>query len=58
MIYWAVVFFVIAMIAGLFGYTGVSGSTTEIAEIIFYLFLALFVASLVLLLIGRRKKRR
>ena len=48
MLYWAVVFFIVALIAGVFGFGGVAAASAGIAQILFYLFLIGFVFSLVL----------
>jgi len=42
----AVVFLVIALIAALFGFGGIYAAATDIARILFFLFLVLFVVSL------------
>ena len=53
MLYWAAVFFVIAIIAALFGFTSIAVASAGIAKILFYIFLVLFVISLfVVLLMG------
>ena len=39
MLYWAAVFFVIALVAGLLGFTGISIATAEIAKLLFFIFL-------------------
>ena len=54
---WAAIFFVIAMIAAAFGFTGVAEGATEIAKILFYIFLAIFVLCLIagLVLAGKVK---
>jgi uncharacterized membrane protein YtjA (UPF0391 family) len=41
MLQWAATFFVIAIAAALFGFTGISGSAIEIAKILFVAFLIL-----------------
>ena len=46
MLRWAVVFFVVALIAALFGFGGIAVAAAGIAKIIFYLFLILLVISL------------
>jgi uncharacterized membrane protein YtjA (UPF0391 family) len=53
MLYWAAVFFIIAIIAAMFGFGGVASTAGSMAKILFYLFVALFVVSLVLG-VGRR----
>ena len=47
MLRYAIVFFVIAIIAALFGFGGIAAGATEIAKILFFVFLILFVVSLV-----------
>jgi uncharacterized membrane protein YtjA (UPF0391 family) len=47
MLRWAVVFLIIALIAGVFGFGGVYAAATDIARILFFVFLVLFVVSLV-----------
>jgi len=47
MLRWAVVFFVVALIAALFGFTGIALAAAGIAKILFYLFLVLFLITLV-----------
>jgi len=51
MLYWAAVFFVIALIAGIMGFGGIAGGAATIAQILFVVFLVLFVLSLIF---GRR----
>ncbi len=46
MLRWAVIFLVIAIIAAIFGFGGVAGASADIAKILFYLFIAIFVISL------------
>lgn len=53
MLRWAVIFFVIALVAALFGFTGISAGATEIAKILFFVFLAVFVISLIVGLMRR-----
>jgi len=43
----AVIFLVIAIIAAVFGFGGIAAGATEIAKILFYIFVVLFVASLI-----------
>jgi uncharacterized membrane protein YtjA (UPF0391 family) len=47
MLYWALVFFVIALVAAVFGFTGISVAAAGIAKILFFVFLALFLVSLI-----------
>ena len=52
MLHYAIVFLVIALIAGVLGFGGIAGSAVGIAKILFFIFLVLFVVSLIF---GRRK---
>ncbi len=47
MLYYAVVFLIIALIAGALGFGGIAGTSVGIAKILFFVFLALMVLSLV-----------
>ena len=47
MLSWALTFFVIALIAALLGFGGVAFAAADIAKICFFIFLVLFVVSLV-----------
>jgi uncharacterized membrane protein YtjA (UPF0391 family) len=47
MLKWAAIFFVISLIAGVFGFTGVASGARTIAKILFFIALAIFVALLV-----------
>ncbi len=53
MLYYAVVFFVIALIAALFGFTGIAAGAVGIAKILFFVFVLLFVVSLIMGLMRR-----
>jgi uncharacterized membrane protein YtjA (UPF0391 family) len=46
---WALIFFVISIIAGVLGFTGISAASADVARILFYVFLVIF---LVLLILG------
>jgi uncharacterized membrane protein YtjA (UPF0391 family) len=43
----AVIFFVISIIAGLFGFTGISAASANLARIFFFIFLVIFLALLI-----------
>ena len=47
MLYWALMFFIVAIIAGLFGFGGIAAGAVGIARILFFVFLVLFIISLV-----------
>lgn len=51
MLYYAVVFFIIALLAGVLGFGVIAGTAATIAKVLFVIFLVLF---LVALLRGRR----
>jgi uncharacterized membrane protein YtjA (UPF0391 family) len=46
MLYWALMFLVVALIAALFGFGGIASTATGIAQILFVVALVMFVASL------------
>jgi uncharacterized membrane protein YtjA (UPF0391 family) len=46
---WALIFFLISVVAAVFGFTGVSAASADIARILFYIFAAIF---LVLIILG------
>jgi len=54
MLYWALVFFVIALVAGALGFGGVASASAGVAQVLFFLFVVLFLASLILGLVRRR----
>lgn len=47
MLKWAIIFFVISVIAGFFGFTGVASKTRGIAKVLFFLALAIFLVVLI-----------
>jgi uncharacterized membrane protein YtjA (UPF0391 family) len=51
MLRWAILFLIIAIIAAVFGFGGIAAAATDIARLLFVVFLALFVITLVM---GRR----
>jgi len=51
MLRWALMFLVIALLAALFGFTDVAGTSMFAARILFFVFLVMFVVAL---LMGRR----
>lgn len=54
MLYWALVFLVVALVAALFGFTGIYQAAAGIAQILFFVFLVLFIVSLISGSTGRR----
>lgn len=57
MLRWAVIFFVISMIAAFFGFTDVAAGAAEIAKVLFYIFLVIFAVLLILGLTVAQKLR-
>lgn len=47
MLHYAVVFFVIALIAALFGFGGIAAGAVSIAKILFFVFIILAIASFI-----------
>jgi uncharacterized membrane protein YtjA (UPF0391 family) len=54
MLRYAVVFLIIALVAGLLGFTGIAAGAVQIAKVLFFVFLLLFVASLIVGLMRRK----
>jgi uncharacterized membrane protein YtjA (UPF0391 family) len=54
MLSWALTFLVVALIAAALGFGGIAGTSAGIAQILFFIFLALFVISMVARLINGR----
>ena len=51
MLRWAIIFFVVAIVAGVFGFAGIAADSAWIAKIFFFVFVALALMSF---LFGRR----
>jgi uncharacterized membrane protein YtjA (UPF0391 family) len=47
MLRWAVAFFVVAIVAAIFGFGDIAAAATGVAKILFYVFLILFLISLI-----------
>jgi uncharacterized membrane protein YtjA (UPF0391 family) len=54
MLAWTLIFLVVALIAGVFGFGGIASASAGIAQILFGIFVALFIASLIF---GALRKR-
>jgi uncharacterized membrane protein YtjA (UPF0391 family) len=52
MLRWSILFLIVAIIAGVFGFGGIAAAATDIAKLLFVVFLALF---LITLFVGRRR---
>tara|TARA_R110000868_G_scaffold235273_8_gene489100 strand:+ start:6001 stop:6165 length:165 start_codon:yes stop_codon:yes gene_type:complete len=53
MLRWSITFFIVALIAAILGFGGIAGAAVGIAKIFFFVFLVLFVVSLIM---GRKPK--
>ncbi len=47
MLRWALTFFIIAIIAGIFGFGGIASGAADIARICFFFFIVVFLVSLI-----------
>ena len=47
MLKWAAIFFIVSVIAGLFGFTNVAAGTRGIAKILFFIAIAVFLVILI-----------
>ena len=43
---WAISFLILGIIAGIFGFAGIAGTATWLAQVLFFLFLIAFVVTL------------
>jgi len=57
MLSWAIAFFIIAIVAAVFGFGGIASGAAGIAKVLFFLFLLAFVVSLVMGLMRGRGPR-
>jgi uncharacterized membrane protein YtjA (UPF0391 family) len=48
MLKWSVTFLIIAIIAGILGFTGIAAGATEIAKVLFYIFITIWAVVLIL----------
>ena len=55
MLYWALVFLIVSIVAAIMGFGAVAGLAAEFARVLFFIFLVIFVISLVLGITGRRR---
>ncbi len=56
MLSWVVTFLVIALIAGLLGFGGIAGGSIEIAKIVFFIAIVLFLVSAVMGIVRGRTR--
>jgi uncharacterized membrane protein YtjA (UPF0391 family) len=52
MLWWALVFFIVAIVAALFGFGGIARGAMGIAKILFFIFIVLFIIALIWGLVG------
>lgn len=57
MLYWAVVFLLISFVSAFFGFGGIASASAGMSQILFYIFIVLFVVSLIFGLAGRGRAR-
>lgn len=57
MLRWSLGFFIIAIIAAIFGFGGIAAGASEIARVLFFFFLVIFLVSLVWGLVTGRRPR-
>jgi uncharacterized membrane protein YtjA (UPF0391 family) len=58
MMYWAVVFFVIALISALFGFGGIAGAAVGMSKTLFFIAVIVFLITLVMGMAGRGRSSR
>jgi uncharacterized membrane protein YtjA (UPF0391 family) len=51
MLRWSIAFFLIALVAAVFGFGGIAAGAVAIGRVLFFVFLALFVLSLIVRLL-------
>ncbi len=45
---WALIFFLVSIVAGVLGFTGISAASADVARFLFYVFVVIFLVLLVL----------
>lgn len=55
MLRWSAIFFIIALIAAVFGFGGIASGAVEIAKILFFVAIAIFVVTLVIGMMAGKK---
>jgi uncharacterized membrane protein YtjA (UPF0391 family) len=53
MLYWALAFLLIAIVAAVFGFGGIAAGAATIAQVLFWIFLVVFLVSLIMGLVQR-----
>lgn len=54
MLWWAFIFFIVAIISAIFGFGGIAAGAMSVAKILFWIFVILFIVSLIWGLFNRR----
>lgn len=57
MLRWAAIFFVISIVAALFGFTGIAAGAADIAKVLFFIFLVICIIFLALGFFAANKLR-
>jgi len=52
---WALIFLVVSIIAAVFGFGGIAAASADIARVLFYIFVAIFVILLILGIVAARR---
>lgn len=55
MLRWSLIFFIVAVFAGIFGFTGVAAGAMQIAQVLFTIFIFLFLITLLIAMLLRPK---
>jgi len=48
MLRWSLIFLVVALVAALFGFTGIAASAAGISKVLFFIFIVLFLVAVIL----------
>lgn len=54
MLRWSLIFFIVAIVAGVFGFGGIAQGAQEIAKVLFFFFIVIFVLTLIFGVRGRK----
>lgn len=55
MLGWALFFFILAVVASIFGFGGLAAAFAGVAKILFFVFIVLFIVALIFGIRGRRR---
>jgi len=56
MLYWAAIFLIIAIVAAIFGFGGIAVGAAAIGKVLFFIFLVVFIITLIFGLSGGRHR--